>query len=123
MQLFTGLVLAVTFHKLSLLTSSEDIGLLLLLHFLLTAQSFLFLFVLFLGISSGEVTLLNMTEGQQASMEYTFSTCSTSYYYFNWYRQYPGSALSLYCTGGMALPQQILPNNDLKQMLTGAKLF
>ncbi|KAJ8274528.1 hypothetical protein COCON_G00091530, partial [Conger conger] len=58
MQLFTGLVLTVTFC-----------------------------------ISSGEVKLLNMTEGQQVSMECTVSTSSTTFYLFYWYRQKPGSAL------------------------------
>ena len=109
--------------------SSEDIGLLLLLHFLLTAQSFLFLFVLFLGISSGEVTLLNMTEGQQASMECTFSTSSTSDYYFNWYRQYPGLAPQFILYRGYSSPtanfaeQRFEANADRgKTILTISKL-
>ncbi|KAJ8274526.1 hypothetical protein COCON_G00091510 [Conger conger] len=59
MQLFTGLVLTVTFC-----------------------------------ISSGEVKLLNMTEGQQVSMECITSTSgSGNVYRFYWYRQSPGSAL------------------------------
>ncbi|KAJ8274527.1 hypothetical protein COCON_G00091520, partial [Conger conger] len=44
-------------------------------------------------ISSGEVKLLSMTEGEQVPMECNFTTSSGNRYRFYWYRQKPGSAL------------------------------
>ncbi|KAJ8270249.1 hypothetical protein GJAV_G00112110 [Gymnothorax javanicus] len=42
------------------------------------------------SISTGEVKVLTMAEGEKVSMDCTFRTSSGADYYFYWYRQYPG---------------------------------
>ncbi|KAI1882944.1 hypothetical protein AGOR_G00240100 [Albula goreensis] len=48
--------------------------------------------MVFFCFSTEEVNVMNMTEGQQASMKCTFVTESSNSYLFFWYRQYPGSS-------------------------------
>ncbi|KAJ8270248.1 hypothetical protein GJAV_G00112090 [Gymnothorax javanicus] len=45
------------------------------------------------SISTGEVKVLTMAEGEKVSMDCTLLMSRGADYYFYWYRQYPGSAL------------------------------